>query len=160
RITAQFEEIAAAARSLDRAAIMDGEIVAFDADRPLTFFDLQKRLGRRSPDLFLGATLPVVFVAFDLLALDGQSLVRRPLQERRALLESLTFPDNFRRVEVQRAKGEKEIAAAFQASRGRQREGLIIKDPESLYSPGRRGLAWLKLKMELATLDVVVVGAE
>ncbi len=77
RITAQFDEIAAAGRALNRDAIFDGEIVAFDLDRPLTFFDLQKRLGRRSPDLFLGASIPVLFVAFDLLALDGQSLLRR-----------------------------------------------------------------------------------
>ena len=160
RITAQFDEIAAAARRLDHAAIFDGEIVAFDADRPLTFFDLQKRLGRRAPDLFLGATIPVIFVAFDLLAHDGESLVRRPLRERRSILESLALPDVFRRVEVQRAASAADIDAAFRGSRSRQREGLIIKDPESVYSPGRRGLAWLKLKTEQATLDVVVVGAE
>src|SRR5204862_1740164 len=43
---------------------------------------------------------------------------------------------------------------------GRNNEGLLAKDPESIYSPGRRGLAWLKLKKALATLDCVVVGAE
>ncbi|OAI41274.1 hypothetical protein AYO41_05465 [Verrucomicrobia bacterium SCGC AG-212-E04] len=160
RITAQFDEIAKAGRVLEREAILDGEIVAFDADRPLTFFDLQKRLGRRSGDLFLGEMIPVVFVAFDLLALDGASLLRRPLRERRAALESLKLPSAFRLVEVRRASGGEAIDAAFRASRERQREGLIIKDPDSLYTPGRRGMAWLKLKMELATLDVVVVGAE
>ncbi len=160
RVTAQFEELAAAGRRLGREAVLDGEIVAFDADRPLTFFDLQKRLGRRSPDLFLGAAIPVVFVAFDLLALDGVSLVRRTLRERRSLLESLDMPASFQIVDVLRAAGGEAIEAAFRASRHRQREGLIVKDPESFYTPGRRGLAWLKLKMELATLDVVVVGAE
>ena len=48
----------------------------------------------------------------------------------------------------------------FEAARGRNNEGLMIKDPESAYSPGRRGLAWLKLKKAYATLDCVVVGAE
>lgn len=160
RVTAQFDEVAAAGRAFEREAIFDGEIVAFDADRPLTFFDLQKRLGRRSPDLFLGEMIPVVFVAFDLLALDGESLLRRPLHERRAALESISLPPVFRLVEVRRAAGGAAIDAAFRASRERQREGLIIKDPDSPYTPGRRGMAWLKLKMELATLDVVVVGAE
>ena len=160
RVTAQFEEIAAVGRTFARDAIFDGEIVAFDADRPLTFFDLQKRLGRRSPDLFLGEMIPVVYVVFDLLALDGESLLRRPLHERRAALESLSLPSAFRIVEVQRAAGTAAIDHAFRASRDRQREGLIIKDPDSFYTPGRRGMAWLKLKMELATLDVVVVGAE
>lgn len=160
RVTGQFDEIAAAGRTLEGEAIFDGEIVAFDEDRPLTFFDLQKRLGRRSPDLFLGAMIPVVYVVFDLLALNGESLLRRPLRERRRVLESISLPPAFRLVEVRRAAGGAAIDAAFRASRERQREGLIIKDPDSSYTPGRRGMAWLKLKMELATLDAVVVGAE
>jgi len=53
-----------------------------------------------------------------------------------------------------------EIEDAFSAARGRGNEGLMIKDPCSIYSPGRRGLAWLKLKKAFATLDCVVVGAE
>src|SRR5207302_4158090 len=53
-----------------------------------------------------------------------------------------------------------EIAQTFQQARKRANEGLMIKDPESFYSPGRRGMFWFKLKKELATLDVVVVAAE
>jgi DNA ligase-1 len=53
-----------------------------------------------------------------------------------------------------------EIESAFQMARRRFNEGLMIKDPESRYTPGRRGLFWFKLKKELATLDVVVVAAE
>src|SRR4029077_5919990 len=53
-----------------------------------------------------------------------------------------------------------EIEASFQEARRRFNEGLMVKDPESIYSPGRRGMFWFKLKKELATLDVVVVAAE
>jgi DNA ligase 1 len=53
-----------------------------------------------------------------------------------------------------------EIEAAFLAARQRGNEGLMAKDPQSAYTPGRRGLAWLKLKKAYATLDVVVVGVE
>ena len=53
-----------------------------------------------------------------------------------------------------------EIESAFEAARSRNNEGLMIKDPASAYTPGRRGLAWLKLKKAFATLDCVVVGAE
>ena len=63
-------------------------------------------------------------------------------------------------MDVVQAASADEIEAAFQGARAHGNEGLIIKDPASLYTPGRRGLAWLKLKKELATLDVVVVGAE
>jgi DNA ligase-1 len=53
-----------------------------------------------------------------------------------------------------------EIGQIFQQARKRSNEGLMVKDPESFYTPGRRGLSWFKLKKELATLDVVVVAAE
>jgi DNA ligase-1 len=61
---------------------------------------------------------------------------------------------------VKTAYTEIEIEAAFLAARQRGNEGLIAKDPQSIYTPGRRGLAWLKLKKAYATLDVVVVGVE
>ncbi|MGH7945381.1 MAG: ATP-dependent DNA ligase, partial [Opitutaceae bacterium] len=61
---------------------------------------------------------------------------------------------------VQQASTEVEIEAAFLAARQRGNEGLIAKDPLSIYTPGRRGLAWLKLKKAYATLDVVVVSVE
>ncbi len=161
RVTAQFEEIAQAVRSLPDEVIFDGEIVAFVEGRKLTFFDLQKRLGRRAPDLFLGETIPIVYLIFDLLYLNGRSLLGTPLRERRRLLEGLTLPGPLlRRVEVWQANSADEIEAAFGQARGRGNEGLIVKDPASLYTPGRRGLAWFKLKKELATLDVAVVGVE
>ena len=74
RITAQFPELAEQAARFDADMILDGEIVAFDQGRKLTFFDLQKRLGRKSDgaDLFAApsADVPVAFVAFDLLWLN------------------------------------------------------------------------------------------
>jgi DNA ligase-1 len=161
RVTGQFQEIAQAAVAIEGDVIFDGEIVAYVEGRRLTFFDLQKRLGRREPDLFLGETIPIVYLIFDLLHLNGRSLLGAPLQERRRLLEGLALPGALlRQVEVRQAGSAEEIEAAFGQARARGNEGLIIKDPASLYTPGRRGLAWLKLKKELATLDVAVVGAE
>jgi DNA ligase-1 len=164
RVTAQFEEIAERAREFVSDVILDGEIVAFERGRKLTFFDLQKRLGRKSEgaDLFAipSADVPVVFIAFDLLWLDGRSLLKAPLRERRELLRGLMMPAQFLIAEVSAATSAAEIESAFQMARRRSNEGLMIKDPESQYTPGRRGLSWFKLKKELATLDVVVVAAE
>ena len=161
RVTGQFEEIAKLAAGLKDSVIFDGEIVAYKQGKALTFFDLQKRLGRRAPDLFMKEHVPIVFLVFDLLHLNGRSLLAAPLAERRRLLESLALPSaSIRRVDVIQAASADEIEAAFAGARAHGNEGLIIKDPASLYTPGRRGLAWLKLKKELATLDVVVVGAE
>ena len=162
RVTGQFEEIAkAVAGGMQDAVIFDGEIVAYEKGKRLTFFDLQKRLGRRGPDLFMKEHVPIVFLAFDLLHINGRSLLAEPLSERRRLLDGVKIPlPTVRRVDVVQAAAADEIEGAFNSARGHGNEGLIIKDPASLYTPGRRGLAWLKLKKELATLDVVVVGAE
>ncbi|HET9375516.1 MAG TPA: ATP-dependent DNA ligase, partial [Chthoniobacterales bacterium] len=141
--------------------ILDGEILAYDQERKLTFFDLQRRLGRkRDLDLFETNDVPVVFVAFDLLWLDGVSLLKESLQHRRSLLETLKLPDLVHRSHIRLVSTAYEIEAAFVASRRAGNEGLMVKDPDSLYQPGRRGGSWIKLKKELATLDVVVVAAE
>jgi DNA ligase-1 len=164
RMTEQFPEIVERARDLEVEVILDGEIMAFEDGRKLTFFDLQKRLGRKaeSSDLFAAASanVPVVFVAFDLLSLDGRSLLKVPLRERRELLRNLKMPPQFQVADVSPAHSAAEIDEAFVLARRRMNEGLMVKDPESFYVPGRRGMFWFKLKKELATLDVVVIAAE
>ena len=163
-ITAQFPELADQARNFREKLIVDGEIIAFEKGRELTFFDLQKRLGRRSEgaDLFSRATadIPVAFVIFDLLWLNGKSLLRTPLRERQKHLRSVRLPPHFQIARIMLAHSAAEIEQTFQQARHRLNEGLMIKDPESSYVPGNRGMFWFKLKKELATLDVVVVGAE
>jgi DNA ligase-1 len=164
RITDQFPEIAERARDFSAEVILDGEIIAFAEGRKLTFFDLQKRLGRKneSADLFAiaSANVPVAFIAFDLLFLEGRSLLKTPLRQRRELLRELELPPQFQISEVVAADSADAIEREFKNARLRSNEGLMIKDPESFYAPGRRGMFWFKLKKELATLDVVVVAAE
>jgi DNA ligase-1 len=164
RITSQFPELADHARNFQEDLIIDGEIIAFEKGRGLTFFDLQKRLGRKSDgaDLFAhaAADVPVAFVIFDLLWLNGRSLLKIPLRERRRHLSNVRLASHFQVAQVIAAHSAAEIEQAFQQARRRLNEGLMIKDPESLYLPGNRGLFWFKLKKELATLDVVVVRAE
>ena len=158
--TGAFEEIARAAAGIGRDFIADAELVGFEEGRVLAFDRLQRRLGRRGADLFLPADVPVLCMVFDLLWLDGVSLLERPLRERRAALESVEWPPGFRPVEIRPASDPSEIDTAFDAARARGNEGLIIKDPASRYQPGRRGFSWIKLKRALATLDAVVVAAE
>lgn len=157
-ITRSFEEIADGVRKLPHDFILDGELVAMRGDEILPFASLQKRLGRRESDLFLHEQVPVQFVAFDLLWMDGRNMLEEPLNARRTALENISGGVRFARITQARSEGE--IESAFTAARARNNEGLIIKDPNSTYVPGRRGLAWLKLKKAYATLDCVVVGAE
>ena len=103
RITESFPEIALAARNLGRTVVFDGEILAWEAGRALPFLELQKRLGRREPDLFLGGEIPVAYVIFDVLLFDEASLLKRPLAERRRLLETLRLPEPLLRSKVEPA---------------------------------------------------------
>jgi DNA ligase-1 len=160
RITVQFPEIVAAAVKLEGSVVLDGEILASVAGRRLTFFDLQRRLNRREADLFLTEDVPVEFVAFDVLRRDGVTLLDRPWRERRAVLEKLTLAKPLSIAEVARLESAEAVEEEFRAARERGNEGLVGKAPASTYTPGRRGLAWIKLKKEFATLDVVVTGVE
>ncbi|HEY0793867.1 MAG TPA: ATP-dependent DNA ligase [Chthoniobacterales bacterium] len=143
------------------AVILDGEILAYADGKKLTFFDLQKRLGRKQTlDLFVTADVPVIFVAFDVLYLEGKSLLKTPLVERRRLLEKVPRPLPIRVSPFREVRTGPEVEEAFLAARRAGHEGLVLKDPQSLYTPGRRGGSWVKLKKEFATLDVVVVAVE
>ncbi len=211
-----FPELMEAFAALPEAAILDGEILAWqpawqpasqpaNADasaRALPFSSLQQRLGRKQVSAELRRTHPVVFMAFDILYADGRLLLEETLATRRARLErylaehapetdgrhtlaavadqGMLFsgsprdpetpeksdegrPDRFPRLLLApaiRLTGAEQLDAAYAEARARGNEGVMLKAAGSLYQPGRRGLAWLKLKRELATLDVVVTGAE
>ena len=174
-VSNQFPEIVDAAKPLRWTGVVDGEILAFKDGLVLPFISLQARLGRKTPSEQIKADIPVVFVAFDLLALgsgddpDGDAtvdpLLREPLRRRRELLDRIDLPlvddgGRFTRSHLGVARDADALEVAFAEARGRRNEGLMVKDPTSGYSPGRRGLGWLKMKKALATIDCVVVGVE
>ncbi len=169
-VTGQFPEVAAAAASLGWDGILDGEVVAFADGTVLPFLRLQARLGRKAPTRAVLAAVPVVYVAFDVLAAGPRGervepLLDRPLSERRQRLVALALPDvreggTFALSHLVTADSVDALEREFAAARARRNEGLMVKDPSSPYTPGRRGLGWLKMKKALATIDCVVVGVE
>jgi DNA ligase-1 len=174
-ISGQFPEIVDAARPLGWTGVIDGEILAFKDGLVLPFISLQGRLGRKSPSATIQAEVPVIYVAFDLLALGPgddpageatvEPLLREPLRTRRRRLDAIDLPlvedgGRFTRSFLAVARDADALEVAFAEARGRRNEGLMVKDPDSAYSPGRRGLGWLKMKKALATIDCVVVGVE
>jgi len=157
--------------------------------RALPFASLQGRLGRKRVTAEMREATPVVFMAFDLLYANGEMTMEKPLFERRQALEELVqqeqprtvvgsrlssgqqaelnfepiTADGFARLVLAPAVQLQSVAQLEQAyvdARARGNEGVMLKARHSIYQPGRRGLAWLKLKRELATLDVVVTAAE
>src|SRR5262252_8848359 len=157
---AAFPELVADGQELDHEVIMDGEVLAHRGDRVLPFSDLQRRLGRKEVSAELRREVPLVFVAFDLLSLDGEVLLDRPLAERRARLDGLGLRPPFLLARLETARDPDDLDRIFSETRDRGNEGLMVKDPQSGYAPGRRGMAWLKLKRPLATLDVLVTAVE
>ena len=157
--------------------------------RALPFSALQQRLGRKKVTEEMMRRVPVAYLAFDVLYAGGELLIDRPLRERAEILNTLIartkdsnhkghkgaqreaqhrldFGEETRttaqiiRSAVRQANTPDELDALFEAAQARGNEGLMIKDPSSAYAPGRRGKWWLKLKRELATLDVVVTAVE
>jgi DNA ligase 1 len=160
QITHRFPELIAPLQTLPGEFILDGEIVAARGDRILPFRDLQTRLGRKHVSQDLLTAIPVVFVAYDILYQDGLVLLDYPLYQRRVRLEMLPFDGPLGTSVQSLARHLEKIEPMFDAARARGNEGLMVKDPDSVYKPGRRGREWLKVKKALATLDVVVTAAE
>ena len=177
-ISTGYPEVIEAATGLPWAGILDGELLAWRDGTVLPFIALQTRLGRKDPSAQLLEEVPVIFVAWDVLGLDQPGTedaglrdgvvaptLELPLTERRRLLEALDLPlaergGGFALSHLTQADSVDALEAAFAEARARRNEGLMVKDPTSIYSPGRRGYGWLKMKKALATIDCVVVGVE
>jgi bifunctional non-homologous end joining protein LigD len=136
-------------------AIVDGEIVAMSAGRP-SFEKLQSRINLQNPrDIERAAkAIPVTYVAYDLLYLDGKTTMDLPLHRRKELLAELVVPSE--KVQVSHCT-EGEGEALFEFARANKIEGIVAKKATSTYRPGKRSREWLKIKT-LWDADVVVGG--
>jgi DNA ligase-1 len=157
RTDESFPDIVDALRGIPGEFLLDGEIVPWRDGAVLPFAHIQKRLGRKSLSSRTLRENPAAFIGFDLLYSDGELLMDRPLRERRASLARLPSLLVSAAAEVITVE---QIDQAFAAARARRNEGIVLKDPDSPYSPGRRGQMWLKLKTHLPTIDCVVTAAE
>jgi bifunctional non-homologous end joining protein LigD len=153
-ITKRYPELASLPDALAaRQAILDGEIVALDAQGHGDFERLQERMHVRAPGEHLAAQIPVVYFAFDLLYCDGYDLRESPLLERKQLLQLLLQPSGrFRYADHQLERGKELFALAEQNGL----EGIVAKRADSRYVSDRSPY-WVKLKIT-KTVDAVVGG--
>ncbi len=159
-ISFQFPEITEAGQDWNASLIADGEVVGFKEGRVLPFSLLQKRLGRKKPPSELLDEIPVALMVFDILHLEGRTLIDEPLSERKEIIESIPWPTPLHAAPFILIDERVQLAPFFEQAALRRNEGLMLKDASSLYFPGKRGMNWLKWKKALATLDVVVTGVE
>jgi DNA ligase 1 len=157
-VTEAVPEIVEAVRGLNaRSLVLDGEAIALEADgRPKPFQTTMRRFGRKTQQPELQRSLPLYLFAFDLLHLDGQSLIDHPLSHRVEAL-ALVPPELQppRLVAPDPNAAARFVEASFEAGH----EGAMAKASGSLYEAGRRGSHWLKLK-QAHTVDLVVLAAE
>jgi len=155
-ITPRYPELFDTPRSLaSRRVVLDGEVVAFDADGAPSFGLLQQRMHLTNPTELRSRrqSVPVAYLVFDVLWLDGESLVARPYAERREVLEGLTMDGAWNCPTSHVGDGE----SLRQATLARGLEGVVAKRLSSPYEPGRRSKAWLKVKNQRRQ-EVVVGG--
>ncbi len=157
---------------VNEPAIIDGEVVAIDADgTPRPFQAVLRRFRRKHDIEMVRENVEVQLHAFDCLYAAGESLLDVPLRDRHARLATVVGRDTPSAAENPAETPEgvsrlwlsadaKEIEQLEQEAVSAGHEGLMLKDPESAYTPGNRGQRWLKRKPDVETLDCVVTGAE
>ena len=137
--------------------ILDGEVIAMKDGKPMPFQSVLRRFRRRHDIAEAQDAIEMVPVVFDILSLDGETLIDLPLTDRRKRLESAVSLY----LAPQVVSGDlKEIERTYKAALDAGHEGIMIKVPDSPYSPGQRGKNWIKIKPEVDTLDLAVIGAE
>ena len=156
-ITETYPEVRGILRDLGmREAVFDGEIVAFGEDGRPSFERLQRRINVSSASAVrrLSQSTPVVYAIFDLLYLDGHSLMALPYEQRRARLEELELGGPAWRVPANHpGRGQ----ALLDATEAQGLEGVVAKRLDSRYEPGRRTGAWVKIK-HVRRQELVICG--
>ncbi|MBM9594835.1 ATP-dependent DNA ligase [Roseitranquillus sediminis] len=163
-MTDRFPELARLIDFVPQGTVMDGEVLAFRDDAPLTFNALQKRIGRKTVPKKLLAEAPVILMAYDLLEWEGEDIRAAPYAERRATLESLVRPlpaeAPIRLSPLVDFDGWDRLAAERERSRELCAEGVMLKRLDSPYRDGRRKGDWWKWKVDPLTVDAVMVYAQ
>ena len=164
----QVPEIEAALKTIsdEQSFVLDGEILAwdFEINQVRSFADLQKRLGRKKVSQKILKEIPVVFMAYDLLEMNGVDLRSKPTAERRDALEKWIPSIETSIIKLSpvfdASKGWEAMAEIRDHSREKSIEGLMLKQKTAIYSVGRKKGLWWKWKVEPYTVDAVMVYAQ
>ena len=140
--------------------ILDGEILAFRNNKPVHFQELQKRLRKKTVNEQIMIEIPVIYTIYDIMYFNGEPIIKKSLKERKEILSSIIFKQPIINSSYKIVNSEQEIISIFDDSKDIGHEGLVLKEPYSLYHPGKRGRYWVKLKKELDTIDAIIVMAE
>lgn len=162
-ITQNFPELAEAAALLPDGTALDGEILPWGEGGVMPFAQLQRRISRKKLTPKLMAEIPIVFLFYDLLELDGADVREQPLVWRRAALETLlgnTRSERLKLSPVVEAASWAALEAVWRDAREHNVEGMMLKRRSSPYRVGRQRGDWWKWKVEPYTVDAVLIYAQ
>ena len=137
--------------------ILDGEVIAIKDERPMPFQSVLRRFRRRHDIAEAQEEIRMVPNVFDILYLDGKTMIDLPFLERRKILVEVV--SQYVAPQVISADPQV-IEQTYHDALAAGHEGIMIKVPDSAYTPGQRGKNWIKIKPEVDTLDLAVIGAE
>ena len=165
-VTKQFPDVVEIIRKNVKAeeCIIEGEAWPIDLQTklPMPFQKLSQRIHRKYDIEKMVKEIPVQLNLFDIVYLNGQSLFRKPLKERREILKSIIIEEEgkIKLADSIFTNDVKEIENFYNWALSLKQEGIFLKNPESFYVFGRHVGGWYKIKPTMESLDVVIVGAE
>ncbi|KAF5422435.1 MAG: DNA ligase-1 [Candidatus Methanomarinus sp.] len=144
-----------------KSAILDGEVVVFEDEKPGAFQQILKRFRRKYDVDIMVSKIPLQLFLFDIMYINGMNLFNNNLVLRRQQLLECVNPSATLNVSEQVITSDVQVVNnIYMTALDAGHEGIMLKNPESLYSPGKRGKNWLKVKPLMETLDLVVIGGE
>ena len=163
-ITHQFPELEQLVHILPEGCVIDGEILAVENKQVLSFNSLQKRLNRKTVSKKQQDETPIGFYCYDLLEYDHEDIRTKPMEERRALLETLVEKLEGNQViylsQVIAFDNWDDLAIIREGSRAHNSEGIMLKKLSSVYNTGRKRGDWWKWKIDPYSIDAVMIYAQ
>jgi len=161
-VTDKYPELRELKSALFDGTVIDGEILPFKDGKPLTFNDLQKRIGRKNVGKKLLADVPVVLFAYDLLEFEGKDLRNLKLENRREKLEEVIEEANHSKLRISKLvnfQSIDDLRKERQNARANNSEGLMLKRKDATYKVGRKRGDWWKWKVDPLVIDAVMIYA-
>lgn len=159
-ITASFPEVVTFFSSLSpKAVVLDGEICVFRDDTIQPFQELQKRMGVKKPAKKLLNQFPVVFIAYDILYIDGTPVFDETLNQRRERLQTFCEKHGIMMSRQFPLENDADVEQLFDMALAHGNEGLMLKRKDSTYEYGQRRKSWLKVKKPGGSVDTVIMYA-
>ena len=171
-VNKSFPELVEKISSIKDDFVIDGELLVWDFKQslPLNFSLLQKRINRKAPSRSIQKSLPIIFIAYDLLEINGEDQRDSNLEIRRNSLEKHLYnwlneskeelSNIFKISDLIYPKNWEEVETFKNNSRDNGTEGLVIKNKKSIYTPGRKKGLWWKYKVDPMQLDAVLIYAK